>query len=212
MPHSFTNILVHAVFGTQDRCRFIDEELRARLLPYLAGIARELDASILTGNAMPDHVHLLVRLPPNANLADVMRVAKTNSSRWVHQTWASRPMFAWQTGYGAFSVSQSNRAAVSQYIGNQEKHHRRFTFQQEFMMLLRKNGVDFDERYIGEILSPASRAGRRYAAPIPTAGAVGFLLSPASRASPRKQLPPFGGYEPRREAAADGASQLPAYS
>jgi len=148
MPHSLTNILVHAVFGTKDRFRFIDEELKARLLPYLGGIVRELDASMLAGNAMPDHVHLLVRLPPSVNVADVMRVVKTNSSRWIHQTWASRRVFAWQTGYAAFSVSQSNVAAVSQYIGNQEEHHRRFTFQQELMMLLRKNEVDFDERYI----------------------------------------------------------------
>ena len=150
MAHSFTNLLTHIVFSTKTRAPLIDSDLAARLHPYLGGIVRELGGTALEINGTTDHVHLLTRLPASVALADALRIMKTNSSRWVHQTWPDRRSFAWQTGYGAFSVSQSNVEDVRAYIANQEKHHRRMSFQEELIGLLRRHGIEFDERYIWE--------------------------------------------------------------
>ena len=150
MAHTFTNLLTHIIFSTKDRRLHIDTELQAPLLAYLGAIVRELHGSALTINGTVDHVHLLLRLPATLSLADAMRVIKTNSSRWVHEQWPSRSTFGWQTGYGAFSVSQSNVGAVVRYIAGQEEHHRRVSFQEELITYLRKHGIEYDERYIWE--------------------------------------------------------------
>ena len=97
---------------------------------------------------MPDHMHMLWELPPTASLSDSMRVMKTNSSRWVHETWGSLKPFGWQTGYGAFSVSRSNVSAVAKYIEDQESHHHRPTFQEEFVELLTKHGIEYDPKFV----------------------------------------------------------------
>jgi putative transposase len=95
-----------------------------------------------------DHVHVLTRIPGDLSVADCVRVMKANSSKWVKQKWPERNFFGWQAGYSAFSVSESNRAAVIRYIQNQIAHHAKRSFQDEFVALLRKHGVEFDERYI----------------------------------------------------------------
>ena len=149
MSHTFTHLLYHVVFSTKDRKRYIDAKLRPQLLAYLGGITRELKGKALTVGGTADHVHLLVSLPPTLAVADAMRVLKTNSSRWVHQEGPTpRALFAWQTGYAAFSVSQSAREDVKRYIAGQEEHHRRMTFREEFLALLERHGVEFDERYL----------------------------------------------------------------
>src|SRR6266478_4394919 len=107
MAHTFTRLLVHVVFSTKDRRPIIDAELKPRLLAYIGGIAAELGVRSLAANAVADHVHLLISLSATAAISDVLRVIKTNSSRWVHETWPTRSDFAWQTGYGAFTVSES---------------------------------------------------------------------------------------------------------
>lgn len=152
MAHTFTRLLAHVVFSTKNRRPFIDAELKPRLLPYLAGIASELGARSLAANAVSDHVHILLSLPATATaaVADVLRIVKTNSSRWVHEIWPARSDFGWQTGYGAFSVSESNTDPVRRYIADQEQHHRTMSFQEEFLALLRKHHVEYDERYIWE--------------------------------------------------------------
>jgi putative transposase len=150
MAHTLTNLIIHAVFSTKGRERAIDAELKERLMPYIGGIVAELQGKTLAGNAMPDHVHLLLRLPAIASLSDMMRVVKTNPSRWIHETWPNRRTFGWQTGYGAFSVSQSNVPAVSRYIADQEQLHKRISFQEEYVRFLKKNGIEFDERFIWE--------------------------------------------------------------
>jgi REP element-mobilizing transposase RayT len=150
MAHTFTHLRYHVVFSTKNRSPFLDVELRDRLFPYLGGIVRELGGTALTIGGMPDHCHLLLSLPPALALADVVRVVKTNASRWVHESWPERCAFAWQTGYGAFSVSRSNEAAVARYIANQEEHHRRLSFQEEFIALLQKHGISYDPRYLWE--------------------------------------------------------------
>ncbi len=150
MAHSFTHLLSHIIFSTKDRYPFINEPLRERLPPYLGGIVRELHADALAIGGMPDHVHLLVRAPATLAIADLMRVLKTNASRWVHETWPQQRKFAWQTGYGAFSVSQSAADEVRAYIQRQAEHHQKMTFQEEFVAFLRRHGIEYDERYIWE--------------------------------------------------------------
>jgi REP element-mobilizing transposase RayT len=150
MAHTFTNLLTHVIFSTKDRVPHIDAELKPDLFAYMGGIVREIDGKALGINGTADHVHLLIKLPPTIAISDAMRVLKTNSSRWVHEQWDSRSAFGWQTGYGAFSVSQSNVPAVLRYIANQEEHHRKVSFQEEFLAYLKKHGIEYDERYIWE--------------------------------------------------------------
>jgi REP element-mobilizing transposase RayT len=147
MAHTYTNLLTHVIFSTKDREPLITPALHEDLLAYVGGILRELGGALRAANARPDHVHLLCSLPPTLATADAARVVKTNSSRWVHRARNDRG-FDWQTGYGAFSVSASLVPPVVRYIGDQEKHHRRVTFQEEFVAFLRKNGIGYDERYL----------------------------------------------------------------
>jgi REP element-mobilizing transposase RayT len=115
----------------------------------MGGIVRSIDGIALAIDGPSDHVHLLVKTPATAAMADVVRTVKTNSSKWVHETFP-RAAFAWQTGYGAFSVSCSNVEAVSEYITGQEEHHKSVSFQEEFVAFLRRHGIEYDERYIWE--------------------------------------------------------------
>jgi REP element-mobilizing transposase RayT len=114
---------------------------------YLGGIIRNLQGQALRVNGMPDHVHLLVWLPPTVAIAEALRVLKANSSRWVHES-QGHSTFAWQAGYGAFSVSQSNVSRVVKYIEDQARHHHRMSFQEELLAFLKKNHIAYDERYI----------------------------------------------------------------
>jgi len=148
MPHSYSTLLAHVVFSTKDRMRFMDSQIRSDLFAYMGGIVREMGGTARIINGIEDHVHMLISLASDVAIADCLRVVKTNSSRWVHQTIGNHRNFAWQTGYGAFSVSASNEKEVIKYIRDQEQHHRRMTFQEEFIALLRKHGVAFDERYL----------------------------------------------------------------
>jgi REP element-mobilizing transposase RayT len=126
----------------------IDNELKPELLAYIGGIVREIKGSPLKINGLANHIHLLVQFPPILSIAEAMRTIKANSSRWVHQNWNSREKFAWQLGYGAFSVSRSAVPTVVKYIENQEEHHQKRSFQTEFISFLNKHGVVYDERYI----------------------------------------------------------------
>ena len=148
MAHTFTNILVHAVYSTSGRAPLLTEEIRQDMHAYLGGILRQLRAVPIVIGGTADHVHLLARLPAELAVADCLRVLKTNSSRWAKERWPQRPPLTWQGGYGAFSVSESRRVAVIRYIRDQEHHHRRISFQEEFLKLLRNHEVEFDERYI----------------------------------------------------------------
>jgi putative transposase len=124
----------------------IRPEFRYDLFAYLGGIVREMDGTALIVNGTGDHVHMLLRVRPLHSSAEVARVVKTNSSRWVREKWSSE--FAWQTGYAVFSVSESSVEAVTKYIAEQEKHHKKHSFQEEFVAFLKKNHVEYDEKYI----------------------------------------------------------------
>lgn len=146
MPHSFVSLLVHAIFSTKNRMPDLSPELADRLFPYMGGIVRERKGVPLIINGPADHVHLLMSLPATESIAELLRVVKTNSSRWVHEHFPVQKQFAWQAGYAAFSVSGSRAAEVTAYISAQQEHHRRVSFQEEFLTFLRKSGIAYDAR------------------------------------------------------------------
>jgi putative transposase len=149
----------------------------------LGGIVRELRCTPLAIGGTRDHVHMLLRLPCELAVADCLRVVKTNASRWVHEKWPGHGSFAWQAGYGAFSVSESAYVQVVEYIGRQEEHHRKMSFKEEFVLLLRKHGVDFDARYLWpELLRPLRGLRLDSTRLFPRLAPWATSLRPASRA------------------------------
>ena len=150
MPSSWTQCYGHLIFSTKHRVPMIGPDLHARLYPFFGGIAKTLRAQLLAGNGMPDHVHLLVRCPADLSIAELAREVKARSSSWIHETFAGLPEFAWQRGYGGFSVSHSAVPAVEAYIRHQQEHHADKSFMQEFEEFLQKHGVEYDPRYVFE--------------------------------------------------------------
>jgi putative transposase len=148
MAHTYTSLLSHVIFSTKDRVPMLGAELKSRLFPYMGGIVRELGGVALSINGPTDHVHVLASLPATIALADFVGKVKANASGWVRKTFGVRREFKWQTGYGAFSVSVSQRAKVLAYIANQEEHHRKISFKEEFTGFLKKHGIAYDERYV----------------------------------------------------------------
>ena len=148
MSHTSGNILLHFIFSTQGRRHLIKAEFRDDLFAYLGGIVREMQGTVLIINGTADHIHVLARIRPAQSAAEIARVIKTNSSHWVREKWSSE--FGWQTGYGVFSVSESNVAKVTKYIAGQEEHHKKHSFPEEYVAFLKKNNVAYDERYIWE--------------------------------------------------------------
>ena len=114
----------------------------------MGGIAKENGMTPVIINGMEDHVHLLLSLPPNMAIAKAMQLIKGGSSKWIHETFSDQRLFAWQEKYGAFSVSVSQLEPTTRYIKNQKTHHRTRSFQEEFLMLLKKHRIEFDERYL----------------------------------------------------------------
>jgi putative transposase len=147
MSSTHLSLHVHAIFGTKHQRPLIAAEWRPRLHAYLGGAIRTLEAIPEAVGGVADHVHLLLGLRATHCLADVLRDVKRTSSEWVHETIADKE-FQWQDGYGAFSVSASLLATVKNYIARQDEHHRKRTFQEEYLELLKKSGVEFDERYL----------------------------------------------------------------
>jgi REP element-mobilizing transposase RayT len=148
MPQSFTCLYYHLVFSTKNREPLITPVLRTRLFAYLGGLIRSEGGHPVVIGGMPDHVHILARLPQTKALADILRVVKATSSGWVRDTFPDAAGFAWQTGYGAFTVGQTSLDAVRRYIEDQEAHHAKLSFQDEFRAMLRQHGIEWDERYI----------------------------------------------------------------
>lgn len=142
--HSFTSCLMHVIFTTKDRRPFLTPPIRDRLYPYLGGIARESRMKSLAIGGVSDHVHLLLSMPATLAIAKGAQTLKGNSSKWIHEKFPEQGGFAWQEGYGAFSIGQSGIADTVAYIANQEEHHRRRTFRDEFESILRKHDIPFE--------------------------------------------------------------------
>lgn len=147
MPSTHSSLHYHIVFSTKNRAPSIHAEWRERLHSYLGGIIRSMDGIPIVAGGVEDHVHMLVTLKPVHRVSDVLRDLKKSSSTWVHDE-IERKAFAWQEGYAALTVSPSNIPRVRRYIEHQEEHHRKRSFQEEYLELLRRHGVEFDERYL----------------------------------------------------------------
>jgi len=147
MGHSYCSSLYHCVFSTKERRQTIAPEVQDRLWAYIGGIAREHGMTALAVGGTGDHAHLLVAIPATLAVATAMREVKSGSSRWMHETCAM-PEFAWQEGYGAFSIGYSQIEATVQYIAGQAEHHRRRDFQAEFLAILKKHRIEYDPRYV----------------------------------------------------------------
>ncbi len=149
MPQSFSCLLVHAVWSTKERRPTLsDRDLRARMHEYLGGASNTLGCQPVIVGGVEDHVHVLAHVARTVSVSDWIKEIKRVSSIWVKGAEKSADKFQWQAGYGVFSVSLSNMDRVKDYISAQEAHHKKLTFQDEFLQLLRKHKIEWDERYI----------------------------------------------------------------
>jgi putative transposase len=148
MPHSYVSCLMHCVFSTRQRQKTISTDLQQRLWPFIGGIARENSMKALAIGGVEDHLHLLLSLPAIIPIAKAIQLINGGSSKWIHETFPACRDFAWQEGYGAFSVSISQVEATIAYIQNQREHHRKRTFEEEFLTFLKKHGIEYDERRV----------------------------------------------------------------
>lgn len=148
MPQSLARNLIHLVYSTKNRRSFISENVRAQLFAYQAGIFKQWESPAIVIGGIDDHVHALFSLSKNFALKKVVEEVKKGSSRWMKTQGERFQDFYWQTGYGAFSVSQSNVDTVVKYIETQSEHHRLVTFQDELRALLKRHDIAFDERYV----------------------------------------------------------------
>lgn len=149
VPQSLAKILVHAVFSTKDRWPFLrDKSLRDELHRYLGGILTHLECQPIIVGGVEDHVHLLCALSRTCDAATMIKEVKRGSSLWLKTKSPALADFAWQSGYGIFSIGFSQIETVRKYIAEQEEHHRKVSFQDEFRKLLRRYEIEFDERYV----------------------------------------------------------------
>ena len=148
MPQSFGSLYFHLIYSTKNREPIITEDLEPRLYEYLGGILRNQQGKLVAAGGTKDHIHLLVSLSRQDSIADTIRTLKSNSSGWIHKNFPDQQSFAWQVGYGAFSVSYSGLDAVQTYLANQKQHHTKQTFQEEYRAFLIRHELEYDERYI----------------------------------------------------------------
>ena len=145
MSHSYVQNIVHLVFSTKERRKLIPAEFQPALWAYVAGVCKKNEIFVYAVGGMDDHIHSLIQIPAPLALAKAVLAIKSNSSRWTHERGQK---VEWQEGYGAFSVSASNVSTVERYIRNQAAHHRKMSFEEEFVALLRKHGVEFDAKFV----------------------------------------------------------------
>jgi REP element-mobilizing transposase RayT len=145
---TYISNVVHFVWGTANREPTIRKSWRDRLHGYIGGILENKKSKLLAAGGIEDHIHVLASLPATVSLSEIASAMKANSSRWIHENTPQGKGFDWQTGYGAFSVSESMKERVKQYIAMQEEHHRSWKFTEEFKALLEKHGIAYEERYL----------------------------------------------------------------
>ena len=148
MANTYTALYYHLIFSTKLRQRWISQNLEERVWSYLGGIARENRMTALRVGGIEGHLHILLCAPPTIAPSKAAQLIKGGSSKWIHETFPSACGFAWQDGYGAFSVSKSNVPEMIEYIADQRNHHQTRTFQEEFLAFLHRHGIEYDERYL----------------------------------------------------------------
>ncbi len=148
MSGKYLSLLVHFTCSTAGREPWIVPERRTDLYSYIGGIINNKNGKLISAGGVFDHIHLYASMPSTLSVADFVNAVKSNSSRWVHESFPSARNFAWQEGYGAFTVSKSEEKRVVNYIRNQESHHKKRTFKDELLSLLKKHEITYDRRYI----------------------------------------------------------------
>ncbi len=148
MANTYTSLHYHIVFSTKHRQRWIAPDIEDRIWAYLGGIIRENKMKPLQIGGVDDHIHVLLGAPPTLAPSKIAQLIKGGSSAWIHDTFPNLQRFAWQDGYGAFTVSKSNLGEVVTYIQNQREHHSTRSFQEEYLAFLKKHAVEYDERYV----------------------------------------------------------------
>ena len=148
MPQSLARLHIHLIFSTKNRQPVLHDAVRDSLHRYMATVLQNLDCPPVLINSVPDHVHILFELGRTVAVSNAVEQVKRTSSKWIKTQGTEFARFAWQAGYGAFAVSQSNVTAVRQYIAAQQKHHRKKSFQDEYRALLQRHNVPFDENYV----------------------------------------------------------------
>ena len=148
MPQSLARLHVHLIFSTKHRERLITDAVRDSLHAYMATVLQNLGCAPVLINSVEDHVHILFELARTVSVSQAVEDVKKSSSKWIKTQGAEFAGFAWQAGYGAFAVSESNVPTVCDYIAGQQEHHRRKSFQEEYRAFLERHGVAFDEKYV----------------------------------------------------------------
>ncbi len=148
MSQSLANILVHIIFSTKLRKPFITLEIETELYAYLASILKDCDCSPIIIGGLTNHVHILCKLSKSRSISSVIEDIKKKSSKWIKAKGAEYVDFYWQNGYGSFSIGKSQVNALKTYIQNQEEHHRKKTFKEEFLEILNRYDVEYEERYL----------------------------------------------------------------
>jgi putative transposase len=149
MAHTYTSLFVHCVFSTKERRNLLSKDVRERLWPYLGGIAREKGMSAVAVGGTDNHVHILLSVPPTISAAKAVQLIKGTSSKWIHDTFPTHASFAWQEGYGAFTINVSGIEETIAYINRQEEHHRVRSFEEEYIGFLKRHRIEYDDRYVG---------------------------------------------------------------
>ena len=152
MANTFSQIYIQTVFAVSGRLSLITQDFREELHKYITGIVRKKDQKLISINGMSDHIHILIGLRPAMALAELVRDIKSDSTEWVNKKRLARGKFAWQEGYGAFSYGHSQLDMIIRYIQNQEKHHRRRSFKDEYLTLIHKFEIEFKEKYVFDFM------------------------------------------------------------
>ena len=148
MANTYTSLYYHLVFSTKNRVAYLSPEIEQRVWAYMGGVMRHHNMTALQIGGVDDHIHALIGAPPTASPSQIAQYLKGDSSKWIHDTFPHLSVFAWQQGYGAFTVSKSGLDAVTRYIQRQREHHQKQTFQDEYLEFLKKHYVSYDEKYL----------------------------------------------------------------
>ena len=148
MANTYSSLHYHLVFSTKNRVAYLTPDIEQRVWAYIGGVARKHKMTALQVGGFDDHIHALVMAPPILSPSQIAQYLKGDSSKWIHETFPELRDFAWQEGYGAFTVSKSNLESVVSYIQKQREHHQQRTFQEEYLDFLQKHGIEYDERYV----------------------------------------------------------------
>lgn len=148
VANTFSQIYIQAVFAVENRQSLIKPDFKEDIHKYITGIVRNQDQKLIAINSMPDHLHILIGLKPAMALADLVREIKSDSTNFINEKKLVRGRFNWQQGYGAFSYGHSQLNTIIRYIQNQERHHQKQSFKNEYMALLRKFDIAFDDKYV----------------------------------------------------------------